>query len=37
MTHNKFKDYRIPQTEYFRLSSKQVKEVNNAMTKLANF
>ncbi len=35
--HNKFKDYRIPQTEYFRLSSKEVKEVNNAMTKLANF
>ena len=35
--HNKFKEYRIPQTEYFRLSKKQVKEVNNAMTNGADF
>ena len=35
--HKKFKEFRIPQTEYFRFNKKQVKEVNNAMTKGADF
>ena len=35
--HKQFKKYRIPQTEYFRFGKKQVKEVNNAMTKGADF
>ncbi len=29
--HNSFKDSRIPQTEYFRLTSKQVLEVERLM------
>ena len=35
--HKKFKEYRIPQTEYFRLSKNQIEQVNIAMTKGANF
>ena len=35
--HYRYKEYRIPQTEYFRFNKKQVKEVNNAMTKGADF
>ena len=35
--HKKFKEYRIPQTEYFRLSKNQIEKVNIEMTKGANF
>ena len=35
--HQKFKEYRIPQTEYFRLSKKQIEQVNIEMTKGADF
>ena len=35
--HKKFKEYRIPQTEYFRLSKSQIEQVNIEMTKGANF
>ena len=35
--HKKFKEYRIPQTEYFRLNKNQIEQVNIAMTKGANF
>ena len=35
--HKKFKEYRIPQTEYFRLSKNQMENVNIEMTKGANF
>ena len=35
--HKKFKEYRIPQTEYFRLSKNQIEQVNIEMTKGANF
>ena len=35
--HKKFKEYRIPQTEYFRLSKNQIENVNIEMTKGANF
>lgn len=35
--HRKFKDVRLPQTEYFRLSDSQVQEVHRLMMKLANF
>ena len=33
--HNSFKENRIPQTEYFRLTSSQVEEVNRIMLKKA--
>ena len=35
--HQKYKDFRIPQTEYFRLSKNQIKKVNIEMTKGADF
>ena len=35
--HKKFKEYRIPQTEYFRLSKNQIEQVNIEMTKWADF
>ena len=35
--HKKFKNNRIPQTEYFRLNKNQIEEVNIAMTKGADF
>ena len=35
--HQKYKEFRIPQTEYFRLSKNQIKKVNDEMTKGANF
>ena len=35
--HKKFKEYRIPQTEYFRLSKSQIEQVNIEMTKGAKF
>ncbi len=35
--HKKFKEFRIPQTEYFRLNKNQIEEVNIEMTKGANF
>ena len=35
--HKKFKEYRIPQTEYFRLNKNQLEQVNIEMTKGANF
>ena len=35
--HKKFKEYRIPQTEYFRLSKTKIEQVNIEMTKGANF
>ena len=35
--HKKFKEYRIPQTEYFRLSKNQIEQVNIEMTKGADF
>ena len=35
--HKKFKEFRIPQTEYFRLSKNQIEQVNIAMTKGAEF
>ena len=35
--HNKFKRFRIPQTEYFRLNKNQIEQVNIEMTKGANF
>ena len=35
--HKKFKEYRIPQTEYFRLSKSQIEQVNIEMTKGADF
>ena len=35
--HKKFKKNRIPQTEYFRLNQNQVEQVNNEMTKGAEF
>jgi len=35
--HKKFKEYRIPQTEYFRLSKNQIEQVNDEMTKGADF
>ena len=35
--HKKFKEYRIPQTEYFRLSKNQIELVNIEMTRGADF
>ena len=35
--HKKFKEYRIPQTEYFRLDKNQIEKVNTEMTKGADF
>ena len=35
--HKKFKEYRIPQTEYFRLNDNYIEEVNIEMTKGAVF
>ena len=35
--HKKFKEYRIPQTEYFRLNKNQLEQVNIEMNKGANF
>ena len=35
--HKKFKEYRIPQTEYFRLNKSQIEQVNIEMTKGADF
>ena len=35
--HKKFKEFRIPQTEYFRLSKNQIEQVNIEMTKGADF
>ena len=35
--HKKFKDCRIPQTEYFRFDQQQVEEVNKKMTGGADF
>ena len=35
--HRRFKDVRLPQTEYFRLSDQQVQEVHQLMMKLAEF
>ena len=35
--HKKFKEFRIPQTEYFRLSKNLIEQVNIEMTKGAEF
>ena len=35
--HRLFKDERIPQTEYFRLSEEQISKVHKLMTSLADF
>ena len=35
--HKKFKEFRIPQTEYFRLDKNQIEQVNIEMTKGADF
>ena len=35
--HKKFKEFRIPQTEYFRLNNNQLEQVNIEMTKGAKF
>ena len=35
--HRRFKDDRLPQTEYFRLSDQQVRKVHQLMVKLADF
>ena len=35
--HKKFKEFRIPQTEYFRLDKNQIEQVNDEMTKGADF
>ena len=35
--HKKFKENRIPQTEYFRLENNQIEEVNIEMINGANF
>ena len=35
--HRRFKDVRLPQTEYFRLSNQPVQEVHQLMVKLADF
>ena len=35
--HKTFKEYRIPQTEYFRLDKNQIEQVNVEMTKGAEF
>lgn len=35
--HKKFKEFRIPQTEYFRLNKNQIEQVNIEMTKGADF
>ena len=35
--HSLFKDERIPQTEYFRLSEEQISKVHKLMTSLADF
>ena len=35
--HKKFKEFRIPQTEYFRLSKSQIEQVNIEMTNGADF
>ena len=35
--HKKFREFRIPQTEYFRLSKNQIEQVNIEMTKGADF
>ena len=35
--HKQFKEFRIPQTEYFRLSKNQIEQVNIEMTKGADF
>ena len=35
--HRRFKDVRLPQTEYFRMSDAQVQEVHLLMMQLANF
>lgn len=35
--HSRFKEERLPQTEYFRLSVEQIQQVNGLMTELAVF
>ena len=35
--HSRFKDVRLPQTEYFRLSDHQIQEVHRLMVDLADF
>ena len=35
--HRRFKDVRLPQSEYFRLSDQQVQEVHRVMVELAEF
>ena len=35
--HRRFKNVRLPQTEYFRLSDQQVQEVHQLLVKLADF
>ena len=35
--HKKFKEFRIPQTEYFRLDKNQIEQVNIEMAKGADF
>ena len=35
--HQRFKDVRLPQMEYFRLSDQQVQQVHQLMVKLAEF
>ena len=35
--HKKFKEHRIPQTEYFRLNKNQIEKLNTEMTKGADF
>ena len=35
--HRRFKEVRLPQTEYFRLGDQQVQEVHQLMVKLADF
>ena len=35
--HQKYKEFRIPQTEYFRLSKNQIEQVYIEMTKGADF
>ena len=36
-SHKNFKEFRIPQTQYFRLSKNQIEQVNIEMTKGADF
>ena len=35
--HSQYKNVRIPQTEYFRLSELQIQQVHKLMTSLAEF